>query len=460
MVERSTDAAGTAKTGHNAFVVRRITGGDDFAGHDGGGGEKLGLRGICRRDGANSHNLESHRYDRPRTRNARPTDPSGSTRGLRQGSGWMDGPCVVARMRREMLGWWRLPYRTIIAVITPGHSADPEYYLVNGSIVAIDPLLAEQEVTPSRIEPSPLHLAAGTLTVRELAEKYLTWADERYRKDGRPTGQICKVRAPAALLVEKIGDLPATEVRPQHLRQLVQEMVERRLARSSINAYLSITKAIFRWGSGQHEDLIPPSVYEALRVVTGLRRGQSRAKERPPVRPVPDEHVEAIRQFVSPTVWAMVQIQRLSGMRSGDVVLIRTCDIDASETVWTYVPSRHKTEHHGHERVVYLGPAAQRVLRHWLDHDNPGGFVFCPNGDPSKHYRVDSYRRAIQRACKRAGVPTWFPHQLRHSLATKVRRDFGLEAAQIILGHQSLDVTQIYAERNVRTAMHVIAEIG
>ena len=36
----------------------------------------------------------------------------------------------------------------------------------------------------------------------------------------------------------------------------------------------------------------------------------------------------------------------------------------------------------------------------------------------------------------------WHPNQLRHSYATKVRREHGLEAAQVLLGHSRADVTQ------------------
>ena len=34
--------------------------------------------------------------------------------------------------------------------------------------------------------------------------------------------------------------------------------------------------------------------------------------------------------------------------------------------VWTYRPASHKTEHHGHDRVIFVGPKAQAVLRPYL----------------------------------------------------------------------------------------------
>ena len=49
-------------------------------------------------------------------------------------------------------------------------------------------------------------------------------------------------------------------------------------------------------------------------------------------------------------------------------------------------------------------------------------------------------------------LPHWHPNQLRHTAATEIRRQFGLEAAQVIFGHAKADVTQIYAERDTEKA--------
>jgi len=54
----------------------------------------------------------------------------------------------------------------------------------------------------------------------------------------------------------------------------------------------------------------------------------------------------------------------------------------------------------------------------------------------------------------------WHPHQLRHSAATEIRKRFGIEAAQHVLGHATLNVTEIYAEKNAEAARQVAAMIG
>jgi hypothetical protein len=41
-----------------------------------------------------------------------------------------------------------------------------------------------------------------------------------------------------------------------------------------------------------------------------------------------------------------------------------------------------------------------------------------------------------------------------------VRRAFGLEAAQVVLGHSKADITQVYAERDEALAASVALKMG
>lgn len=54
----------------------------------------------------------------------------------------------------------------------------------------------------------------------------------------------------------------------------------------------------------------------------------------------------------------------------------------------------------------------------------------------------------------------WTPHQMRHAKATLVRRDYGIEVSRVMLGHASIDVPQIYAERDLETAKRIARETG
>ncbi|QEF97910.1 hypothetical protein Mal15_19560 [Stieleria maiorica] len=106
------------------------------------------------------------------------------------------------------------------------------------------------------------------------------------------------------------------------------------------------------------------------------------------------------------------------------------------------------------------------------------------NGTPtSEAYAIKTIIRpirqlygAIHRACDVAFPPDtplegdalkiwqsehrWSPNRLRHTRGTEVRKQFGLEAAQVILGHSVANVTEIYAERDAEKARDVARKTG
>jgi integrase len=49
---------------------------------------------------------------------------------------------------------------------------------------------------------------------------------------------------------------------------------------------------------------------------------------------------------------------------------------------------------------------------------------------------------------------------LRHAAATRLRREFGLDVARVVLGHSSPVVTEIYAEADREKAAAVMRKIG
>jgi integrase len=57
-------------------------------------------------------------------------------------------------------------------------------------------------------------------------------------------------------------------------------------------------------------------------------------------------------------------------------------------------------------------------------------------------------------------VSHWHPHQLRHAAGTKIRASFGLEGAQVALGHKHVRVTETYAERDQSLGRRVAEQLG
>jgi integrase len=199
----------------------------------------------------------------------------------------------------------------------------------------------------------------------------------------------------------------------------------------------------------------------------------------------------AIESFVTPQIWTMVNLQLWSGCRPGEACVIRAIDIKMQGKVWECRPHSHKTEHHHKERVIYLGPHAQEVIRPWLKSDLYA-YLFSPREArawfqaqraknrktplprkartprrkaqpkraPGEHYTNMSYGHAIRRACERAEVPPWNPHRLRHNAGTRIRAAYGVEMARIILGVSSIPVCEIYAEVDREKVRKIVGKIG
>jgi integrase len=54
----------------------------------------------------------------------------------------------------------------------------------------------------------------------------------------------------------------------------------------------------------------------------------------------------------------------------------------------------------------------------------------------------------------------WFPHQIRHAVAERLRSEFGEEHVKAVLGHSSLNVAQMYGKRDEKRAIEAAEKIG
>jgi integrase len=93
-----------------------------------------------------------------------------------------------------------------------------------------------------------------------------------------------------------------------------------------------------------------------------------------------------------------------------------------------------------------------------------------PGKFPGERYTVDSYRRAVKFGIKAVNreaernktraIPHWHPHQLRHSVATRLEREFNSDVARAVLGHPSPVVTAPYSERDGAKAAEAMERDG
>jgi len=360
-------------------------------------------------------------------------------------------------------------------------------------------------------------------TVAELLVLFFEHAANHYRRaDGSHGSEIASFKQSARHLLRLYAHTPAAEIGPRALKAVRQAMIENRWCRRQINARIGRIRRVFKWAVS--EELVPVAVFQSLCTVAGLQAGRSAAVEREPVKPVDPAAVGETLGVLNRHVRGLVQFQQFTGCRPGEACRIRRRDIDQSGAVWVYRPPAHKTAWRGKARAIVLGPQAQELVKGFFTDDDADYLFSpermteerraamrakrktpvqpsqvdraTPKSKraPGHRYNPRSYAEAVAEACEKLHpVPEhlarlkgetgkawhdrltadqraelkewrrrwrWSPNQLRHTFATSIRERFGLEAAQVLLGHARADVTQVYAERDMNLAVKVAAEVG
>ena len=332
----------------------------------------------------------------------------------------------------------------------------------------------------------------GDTLVSELAAGFLGYFETRLDKT---EFQHCE-RA-IGYLIEIHGELAVNEFSPKKLKVCRNQMVKAgTLCRSQINKHIGRIIRIFAWGV--EEEVVEPKTVAALREVKALREGEQGTFDNLPREDVPDEVVLRTLPFLSPTVRAMVLIQRLAGMRPSEVFRMTVGDVDQTRDpeFWYYTPPSHKTKKHIGKKEIPLSKWEQELVAPYLINKKPSEAVFSPRQavlerrerereraerktkiSPSQQardwrrvekpadrmgefYDRSSYWRAIQYGILKANrelpdgekIPHWTPYQLRHAAGTAVEKTEGLDKAQALLGHRTANITKRYAHGQLAIA--------
>lgn len=344
-------------------------------------------------------------------------------------------------------------------------------------------LLAEYSRT-KKAPPKSLIGKDTRVTVAILVDQFASKRiPERYSLP-RQKSHREKLERIAALLKEEQGDVPLEEYGPRKLTAFRDVLIESKWSRTSINEGIRNVIRIFKYGV--ECELVTAEQITALECVEPLRRGATKAAEPVPRDPVDLKDVAAVMPYLSPTIRAMIRVQLATGCRPSELYTITPGEIDTSGEIWMYCPSEHKTSHYGKLRILPMNETAQLAIKPFLDRD-PNLPIFSPresaqywrdkrraervtpdscgnkpgkrNGErgckgtgkkgtrPGDTFAKASYRNAIKRACRKAGIEEWTPYRLRHTSATEVADALGIEAAAALLGHSKSAITAVYTRK-------------
>ena len=232
--------------------------------------------------------------------------------------------------------------------------------------------------------------------MNEVILAFVTYANGHYAAmaGGKVSSETEGIKDACKVVSGLFGRVPAVEFGPKALKLVRAAMTGKGWSRGYANKQVNRVKRMFRWAVA--EEMVPASVIHALSAVPAIRRGEPGVRETARVVPVPEPVLAAVLPLLSPTVRAMVDLQRLTGCRPGEVLIMRAGDIDRGGRVWVYRPDRHKNGHRGHSREVFLGPRAQAVVTPWLRAD-PAAYLFSPAD-------AEGERRRAMRAARKSKV--------------------------------------------------------
>ena len=326
-----------------------------------------------------------------------------------------------------------------------------------------------------KVDLSPI---TGVVTITHLAIDFATYAKNKYGNKPEWNNQIKPV---LKYIRETYGHLPASEFGPLRLESYRQHLADKGLSRLVVKRKSNYVVKMFQ--QAVKIERIPVQLWQRLLAIGPVEMKTKPKRKR---KAVPLEIVAATQNELTPVLSDMVEVHRLIGARPTEVCAMRPCDIDRSQAVWIYTPASHKTEHHGHDRRITIGPQAQAVLSRYLLRDEQA-FCFTPSEAYEQHQERRSENRktplnqgrAIVRAAARAfpapedvqkdqnklkqwlAKYSWRPNQLRKSAATTARKEMDLETAQLVLGHASKKTTeQFYAEMDSERAIEFAQKFG
>ena len=144
-------------------------------------------------------------------------------------------------------------------------------------------------------------------------------------KNGRPTSEAGLIRRALRNLRKLYGATPGRGFGPVALKTVRQTYIEEGLCRRDVNRHTGLVVRFFRWCV--ENELVPAGTYHGLQADPGIRRGRTIVREAAPVKPVAESLVDAARPHVAAQVWAMIELQSLTGMRPGEVCIMRTIDL-------------------------------------------------------------------------------------------------------------------------------------
>jgi len=266
-----------------------------------------------------------------------------------------------------------------------------------------------------------------------------------------------------AWLKEQIGrDMPLAEVTTFDVQRYREHLIDAGRKPSTINRRVAALRAFFGWAAEQGHSATNPtagikSVQHKRRAPKGLNKQQVYLLQRQAAARRQLAEVQAGKdtegkQRITPAVVlarrdeAILSLLVYTGLRLGELVDLRMRDVEInarSGKACVYGKGRGKKY-----REVPLHVEARKSLRAYMEVRPEGGseddYLFLSQRGPLRERGVQFRLKEIG---EEAGVKVT-PHILRHTFATRLLREAGVDlvTTSTLMGHESVTTTAIYTQ--------------
>jgi len=152
---------------------------------------------------------------------------------------------------------------------------------------------------------------------------------------------------------------------------------------------------------------------------------------------------------------AIIEVLLSTGMRAGELQGANRDDVSGNEIIVTGKGDK--------QRICYLNPQALKRINDYLAERNddytPLIIANAQGNARSKKYGyrvgVGCFEVIVRGIGRRAGVSNTHPHRFRRTAATMaIQRGMPIEQVRVMLGHESIDTTLLYAMMADETVKH------
>jgi len=238
---------------------------------------------------------------------------------------------------------------------------------------------------------------------------------------------------------KKLSEPVLININHLHIRGFLAHLRDRKLSRRTVARKLSTLRSFYKYLTV--EGLIKQNIAKAVHA--------PKTSKKLPLFLYPQE-IEALlsapkRDILGIRDKAIMELLYATGMRVGELVLIKTSDINFGANYIIVFGKGSK------ERVVFFGRKAAESLEEYLRKSRPylikniecDSLFLNKNGTALSDRSV---RRIIDKYVKSEALNNDIsPHTIRHTFATHMLNNGAdLKTVQELLGHSSLSTTQIY----------------